>query len=474
MFDLQDDENANRIRRLVRAVSLLLLPLAPLASVLTPADVSLTVVAAATLGVVLVLSFRMTSVLSEYVLAGALMGQAVLLVAVFAGHPWESDIHMLFFVLLAMIALGGRAGPVIFAAAVVIAHDLSLEIALPALELGSVPLGMELLRAALHVGMILLETSILVIAVRNHRHEQAVADAALREAELRTRAAEAARSEVQTVRARTGIVLRGMQSAFAQLRAKPAPDPVQAPSVADEANLTDELDLTITGLRQAFRDMSEVISAFSSDSLGAQPAFEELQRMSAMHADVVAQMSIATREIAADMAVCMSAAENLTPRQMAARGPCPMDECSRQIIQISELIQDISLQADMLALITEAEAKQASGAQNAQIARIAGEARGLYRTTAEAALSIQNIIGRAARFAMTHTEMTEALRTILSNIVNQSETTRTLTASLEVQGEGGKQLKAKTAAADALNWDVFQEQNGDATLLGGLRSVALH
>ncbi|MCX5578841.1 response regulator [Kaistia terrae] len=96
---------------------------------------------------------------TRYVSAVALMGQPALLVYMFAGHPWQMDMHMYFFATLALVIGWCDWRPVVVAAVAVAAHHLMLNFVFP---YAVFPLGADLPRVYLHASIVAFQTIVLV------------------------------------------------------------------------------------------------------------------------------------------------------------------------------------------------------------------------------------------------------------------------------------------------------------------------
>ena len=88
----------------------------------------------------------------------ALMGGASVLVYQLAGHPWQPDIHMYYFVALACLAAYCDYRPIIAGGVAVALHHVALNFILPA---AVYPGGADLGRAMLHAAILFMEAGVL-------------------------------------------------------------------------------------------------------------------------------------------------------------------------------------------------------------------------------------------------------------------------------------------------------------------------
>jgi two-component system sensor histidine kinase/response regulator len=96
---------------------------------------------------------------TRYLSAIALMGEPALLVFLLRGHPWQMDMHMYFFAMLALTIAWCDRRPILLAATAVALHHLLL---LYVLVYAVFPGGGNLPRVLLHAGIVAFQTTVLV------------------------------------------------------------------------------------------------------------------------------------------------------------------------------------------------------------------------------------------------------------------------------------------------------------------------
>ncbi len=147
------------------------------------------------------------------------VGQAIVLNAAMAGHPWQIDMHMVYFAVLACTMVLNDLRATLAATGLIALHHLSLTVLMPSLVYPSTNLAENLPRTAFHATVVVFEATALVIAIvvrqrltrkqeeqaRDLAHSMADAraardraESALAEAEAARRDAEAAQSEAET------------------------------------------------------------------------------------------------------------------------------------------------------------------------------------------------------------------------------------------------------------------------------------
>lgn len=99
------------------------------------------------------------SAATRYLSAVALMGEPAILLVLFQGHPWQMDMHMYFFAMLALTIAWLDRGAILVAALAVSLHHLVLLYMLP---YAVFPAAGTLERVLLHAGIVAFQTAVLV------------------------------------------------------------------------------------------------------------------------------------------------------------------------------------------------------------------------------------------------------------------------------------------------------------------------
>jgi methyl-accepting chemotaxis protein len=139
-------------------------------------------------------ALRLPGASGRPLLAMAVIAQPAMMIGALAGHPWQLDMHMHFFALLAALVALTDVRAIVGATAVVAVHHLAFALAAPALVF---PLDQQasavdaIGRVLIHAVILLIEAGVL-IAVVTQRHR---AHAAIETEAAATRAAEAAARE---------------------------------------------------------------------------------------------------------------------------------------------------------------------------------------------------------------------------------------------------------------------------------------
>jgi hypothetical protein len=155
------------------------------------------------------LSQRLSTRLGGFVVATAVLAEVMVLTAVYQMHPWQIDTHMIYFVMLAGISALNRVGVLLYGAAIVAVHHLALTLLLPALVYPSTDMLENVMRTALHGGIVILETAILTMSIlqrnaataRIEESREQVADESHKAAAAQARAEASARETREVVAA---------------------------------------------------------------------------------------------------------------------------------------------------------------------------------------------------------------------------------------------------------------------------------
>ena len=95
---------------------------------------------------------------TRYVSAVALMGQPAVMLYLLAGHPWQMDMHMYFFALLALLIGWCDWRAITVGATTIALHHLVLNFVLPAVVF---PNGSDLARVGVHAAIVLFQSAVL-------------------------------------------------------------------------------------------------------------------------------------------------------------------------------------------------------------------------------------------------------------------------------------------------------------------------
>lgn len=364
--------------------------------------------------------------------AGA--GQVTLIVAAFAGHPWQLDAHMVFFAYIPVTAAMLCPTSIVVSALVAVVHHLGLSFVMPLLVFPSTGLAENMMRSLFHGVVIAVETSALYYGVsRNVRRMQdlnaeqerlsVVMDKLAKEKAL-IEAKEQASSDV-VEQLRVGLTKVADNNLMAN---------IEDPFAEEYEELRASFNLSVASLRETVQSVTEITGQIGVDSSQLAEASANVARGTEKQATALGQVTESVEVIADGMQIAVEKAEAMqarfdSTRKVTTSGTAvvrqaveTMDEIERSSSQIDHvvgLIEDIAFQTNLLALNAGVEAARA-GEAGAGFAIVASEVRALAHRSAEAAQNINKLIsqsnGHVGVGVALVRDVGDALETILSEV----------------------------------------------------------
>jgi methyl-accepting chemotaxis protein len=417
--------------RTLLAVLWLHVPLAVAVGMMHGADwiVPATLMVAMALAATMSWHFSGNGLSTRLIFAVALMGGVSVFVFQFAGHPWQTDVHMYYFAALACLVAYCDYRPIVVGTMAVALHHLALNFLLPA---AVYPGGSDLGRVVLHAVILLIEAGALgwlALTVSNLFEMAAEKTAEAEAASAAEARANAERSE-------------------AEHKAKQDRDAARRELAIGFERKVGSIVEAVAVAAGEMQGLSSSISASNTETARQTTAAAAASTQASANVETVAS---ATEELTASISSISQqvtrSAEIATKAAAEARRTNTVVEGlaagTQKIGEVVTLIQNIASQTNLLALNATIEAARA-GEHGRGFAVVASEVKALANQTAKAT---EEISAQIQDIQTATSEAVTAIQAIGGTIAEIDEISNEIAAAVDQQGAATREIAGNVQQA---------------------------
>jgi methyl-accepting chemotaxis protein len=391
-------------------VCLIFIPMPVIAAFFLGEPLILVLIVTAVLAVIGVCAHHFGQALAPHIIGMVMVGHVVTLTSVFAGHPWQMDMHMLFFVVLAVVSTQNNVGAIITTAAVIAVHHLSFALMMPALVYPGSDLTQYMGRTALHAGIVIFETGVLVVAI--FARDRLTAKVESQQAELRKSMKEIEHTQSEALAAKLAMsqIVDSLQTGLQKLADQNLVCEITSDIHNDYQALVADFNSAVKTFLVVLSDAAATSNDFQTSAIQLAGAAQDLAQRTEKQAQSLTQAAemvdglsktVDHTVIHAQTASTQSkhasdrAQEGGIVVKNAVSAMAEIEESSKEISEIILVIEDIAFQTYMLALNAAVEAARA-GESGRGFSVVATEVRTLAQNTAAAASDVKQLIKKSA------------------------------------------------------------------------------
>jgi len=400
--------------------------------------------------------------LHRYLTAVSLALMAAMLVLVFRGHPWQIDIHMYFFAVLAVLSVYCDPKVVLVTAGTIAVHHLLFNFIVPSWIF---PEGAHLGRVILHAVVVVVESVALYwLAVKLREAfqtceiaEQKVAEEA---SHARKEAEEAARAKEQAEEALATAKKAQDETTAVQKESSEQREADAREAASERVRLASDFEQNMSGLLSEVSEVSHeleeeatLLSRVAVDTENAMKAASGATNNVAGNVNAVAssaeEMSASVSEISRQ--VNMSAGVADEAREYAKDSETRIHELADRADKINDVLKmigDIAEQTNLLALNATIEAARAGDAGKG-FAVVASEVKSLANQSANATDEIGNLLAGIRDATGQAVDVNKKIVGVVGQI---SENSAGIASAVEEQSAATEEIAraAQLAAADTI------------------------
>lgn len=361
---------------------------------------------------------------TRLLVAVAAVGMVSVVVFEMAGSPWQVDMHMYFFAVLAGLVAYCDFRVILAATIATALHHLSLNFLLPA---AIYPGGGDLFRVVVHAVILVGEAGVLIWLAMTLNHlmiisaRQLAEVEAARAAETRANAERAsAKEEVERrAAAATAALADGFERAIGQIVLQ----------VASAASDMQGMSAAMNQAAAATTERAESVAAASSE------ASANVHTVASATHELSSSISEISEQVNRSTAVARKAADEAGRTTMIVEG---LSAAGQKIGEVVTLIRNIASQTNLLALNATIEAARA-GEHGKGFAVVASEVKALANQTSTAT---EDIAGQVQSIQAATAAAVSAIRTIDGTISEVNQISAMIAAAIEEQGAATSSIAA--------------------------------
>ena len=398
-----------------------------------------------------------TSDQTGFITAACLMLIVSLMVAMFAGHPWQIDMHMYFFAALAILVTYSSWKVIFVATGIVAVHHLLMNFIAPSYVF---PEGADFFRVVLHAVVVVLEAVTLMWIAAKTTELFASSDQAKEEALAAVETANTLKAEAETKAAEAQALMSEREAAERRVEES------QAAQEAERNDMAMRERERLEALAQEFEtSVGQLVEQIASSSEALNSQATNITSISEQGNSAIGLVSNATHNASQNVQTVAASAEELSAsiaeiaqqvsqsNEAATSAVETGKKTNQEIEQLSEqadgigtvvaMISDIAEQTNLLALNATIEAARAGDAGKG-FAVVASEVKSLANQSAGAADEIQQKITamqRATEAAVS------SIKEITSVIESLSHGSTAIAAAVEEQDSATREIARSAALA---------------------------